>query len=75
MNTQQLIEQLRSRAKFHSGLDWKLMRQAADALEGSGSMTGESAMAYFTRRGSKLLPWQSKKLLSSPVDSVESTPI
>ena len=45
MNTQQLIEQLRSRAKFHSGLDWKLMRQAADALEGSGSMTGESALA------------------------------
>ena len=42
MNTQQLIEQLRSRAKFHSGLDWKLMRQAADALEGSGSMTGGS---------------------------------
>tara|TARA_R110002051_G_scaffold100382_1_gene170693 strand:+ start:1871 stop:2113 length:243 start_codon:yes stop_codon:yes gene_type:complete len=78
MNNQQLAEKLRSRAKFLSGLDWQLMREAADALEGSGksreelkewlvdSMTGESVMGYFTKRGIKLLPWQTKKLLSKP---------
>jgi len=66
MNNQQLVEKLRSRAKFLSGLDWQLMREAADALDGSGSMTGESVMAYFTNSDIKLLPWQTKKLLSKP---------
>ena len=66
MNNQQLVEQLRSRAKFLSGLDWKLMRQAADALEGSGSMTGETVMGYFTEHEIKLLPWQTNRLLSKP---------
>jgi hypothetical protein len=66
MSNQQLAEKLRSRAKFLSGLDWQLMREAADALEGSGSMTGESVMGHFTKRGIKLLPWQTKKLLSKP---------
>jgi len=66
MNNQQLIEQLRSRAKFHAGLDWKLMRQAADALESTGSITGETVMGYFTKHEIKLLPWQTNKLLSKP---------
>jgi hypothetical protein len=66
MNNEQLINQLRSRAKFLSGLDWKIMREAADALEGSGSMNGETIMGYFTKHGIKLLPWQTKKLLSKP---------
>ena len=75
MSNRELAEKLRSRAKFLSGLDWQLMREAADALEGSDSLTGEQVMAYFTKSDIKLLPWQSKMLLSSPVDSVESTPI
>lgn len=80
MSNQQLAEKLRSRAKFLSGLDWQLMREAADALEDLSnksneddeyellvdSMTGESVMGYFTNRGIKLLPWQTKKLLSKP---------
>ena len=66
MNNEQLVKQLRSRAKFLSGLDWKIMREAADALEGSGSMNGEAIMGYFTKHGIKLLPWQTKKLLSKP---------
>ena len=66
MSNRELAEKLRSRAKFLSGLDWQLMREAADALESSGSMTGESVMGYFTKRGIKLLPWQTKKLLSKP---------
>ena len=62
MSNRELAEKLRSRAKFLSGLDW----QAADALEGSDSLTGEQVMAYFTESDIKLLPWQLQRLLSKP---------
>ena len=66
MSNRELAEKLRSRAKFLSGLDWQLMREAADALESSGSMNGETVMGYFMKNGIKLLPWQANKLLSKP---------
>ena len=66
MSNRELADKLRSRSKFLSGLDWQLMREAADALESSGSMNGETIMGYFTKHGIKLLPWQTKKLLSKP---------
>jgi hypothetical protein len=66
MSNRELADKLRSRAKFLSGLDWQLMREAADALDGSSSMNGEAIMGYFTKHGIKLLPWQTKKLLSKP---------
>jgi hypothetical protein len=66
MSNRELAEKLRSRAKFLSGLDWQLMREAADALEGSDSLTGEQVMAYFTKSDIKLLPWQLQRLLSKP---------
>ena len=66
MSNRELAEKLRSRAKFLSGLDWQLMREAADALEGSDSLTGEQVMAYFTKSDIKLLPCQLQRLLSKP---------
>ena len=66
MSNRELAEKLRSRAKFLSGLDWQLMREAADALEGSDSLTGEQVMAYFNKSDIKLLPWQLQRLLSKP---------
>ena len=68
---EQLITDLRSRAKFHYGLDWKLLRHAADALEGQ-SVTPESIVAYLNERGIKLLPWQVKKL---GVEETEKVPV
>tara|TARA_R110002020_G_C16155367_1_gene762982 strand:+ start:507 stop:734 length:228 start_codon:yes stop_codon:yes gene_type:complete len=75
MSNVDLVERLRSRAKFLSGLDWKLMRDAADALERTDGMTPESVMAYFVQKEIKLLPWQSKRLLGKPVEDVEGVPI
>ena len=68
--TQRLIVDLRSRARFHSGYDWKIMRDAASALENQGEagpqlITPESIIAYLTERDISLLPWQKKKLLAS----------
>ena len=77
MSNMELVKRLRSRLKFLSGLDWKLMRESADALERSGDMTPESVMAYFPERGSKLLPWQTNKLLGTSVveEEIEGVPV
>ena len=77
MSNMELVKRLRSRLKFLSGLDWKLMRESADALERSGDMTPESVMAYFTERGIKLLPWQTNKLLGTSVveEEIKGVPI
>jgi len=64
---EQLIIDLRARSKFHSGIDWRLLRSAADALD-TQSLTPESVMAYFNEHGIKLLHWQQKKLLGDVVD-------
>lgn len=66
---EQLIIDLRSRAKFHSGLDWKLLRRAADALE-NHSLTPESVISYFDECGIKLLPWQTNKLTENKIEEV-----
>ena len=73
MSTEHLIETLRARAKFHSGLDWKLFRESADALEGGGgSITPEQIMHYFQENEIKLLPWQCKKLING-ISNSENT--
>ena len=64
---EQLIIDLRARSKFHSGVDWRLLRNAADALD-TQSLTPESVMAYFNEHGIKLLHWQQKKLLGDVVE-------
>ena len=64
---EQLIIDLRARSKFHSGIDWRLLRSAADALD-TQSLTPESVMAYFNEHGIKLLHWQQKKLLGDVVE-------
>jgi hypothetical protein len=64
---EQLIIDLRARSKIHAGYDWKILRRAADALEGQ-SLTPESIMAYFNEHGIKLLHWQQKKLLGDVVE-------
>ena len=68
---EQLIIDLRSRSKFHAGYDWKIMRAAADALEGQ-SVTPESIVAYLNEHGIKLLPWQIKKL---GIEETEKVPV
>ena len=64
---EQLIIDLRARSKFHSGIDWRLLRSAAAALD-TQSLTPESVMAYFNEHGIKLLHWQQKKLLGDVVE-------
>ena len=64
---EQLIIDLRARSKFHSGVDWRLLRNAADALD-TQSLTPESVMAYFNEHGIKLLHWQQKKLMGDVVE-------
>ena len=66
---EQLIIDLRARSKFHSGLDWKLLRRAADALE-NHSLTPESVISYFDECGIKLLPWQTNKLTENKIEEV-----
>ena len=64
---EQLIIDLRARSKFHSGIDWRLLRSAADALD-TQSLTPESVMADLNEHGIKQLHWQQKTLLGDVVE-------
>ena len=61
---QQLVVDLRARSKFHSGVDWRLLRSAADAIEhlAHSGYTSASVRNWLEGQGVKLTPKQLETL-------------